>query len=226
MFRLAKNAILAIALLTGCTALDGDNVEPNRSAAQQMRPEALAELYNFDGLDDYVEFAHSNDYLLDNGTLTLWFKAEHLDGRQALFSKDSLNFDTGGHLNIGLDGNRIVVRLQSTNTNEYIRSPRGLVTAGAWQHLAFTWGADGMKLYMGGVLAGLDSYTGGLGRISGRRGNFEPITLGASQQRSGDQVANNLTHFFAGSIKGVAIHDTALSAANIAKLYEDGSGAI
>jgi len=213
---------LAIALVTGCTAPEGDIAE----AARQIRSETLAELHKLDGLDDYVEIAHSNDDLLDNGTLTLWFQAEDLDGRQALFSKDSSSFDTGGHLSVGLDGDTILVRLQSANTSEYIRSPAGSVTADAWHHLALIWGAEGMKLYLDGSLAGTDSYTGGLGWNSGGRGNFEPITLGASQQNSGDRVTDSLTYFFAGSIKGVVIHDTALSAVSIVTLYQARSGAL
>ena len=117
MFRSVTNGILTIALValvTGCTAPDGDKVEANQPAARQLRTETRAEFYNFDGLDDYVEISHSNDDLLDNGTLTLWFQAEDLDGRQALFSKDSTGFDTGGHLTVGLEGDRILVRLQST----------------------------------------------------------------------------------------------------------------
>ena len=103
MFRSVRNGILTIGLVTGCTAPDGDMVEAN-SLARQIRSETLAEFYNFDGLDDYVEIAHSDDDLLDNGTLTLWFRADDLDGNQTLFSKDSSNFDTGGHLNVGLEG--------------------------------------------------------------------------------------------------------------------------
>ena len=40
----------------------------------------------FDGQDDFVEIAHSNEFLLANGTLTLWFQASDLDGKQTLFS--------------------------------------------------------------------------------------------------------------------------------------------
>ena len=239
MFQSVRNGVLTIALaalVTGCTAPDGDNVEANQLAAGQMRSETLAEFYNFDGLNDYVEIAHSNDYLLDSGTLTLWFRADDLDGRQALFSKDSRGLDTGGHLSVDLDGDRILVRLQSEDTrssgssapptrSSYIRSPAGSVTADAWQHLAFTWGVEGMELYLGGELVGSDRYTGGLGRSSGAGGNFEPITLGASQHISGNRVADNLDRFFAGSIKGVAIHNTALSAGSVAALYRARSDA-
>ncbi|MCZ6863914.1 MAG: LamG domain-containing protein [Alphaproteobacteria bacterium] len=226
MFRTIRNKVLTVALgavgvfVAGCTASDGDNVEASSPADRQMRSETLAEFYNFDGLDDYAEIAHSNDDLLDEGTLTLWFRTDDLDGNQTLFSKDSQNFDTGGHLTVGLEGDTIVVRLQSTKTSEHIRSPAGSVTAGAWQHLAMTWGAEGMKLYLGGELVGNDSYTGGLGPNSGGKGNFEPITLGASQQQSGNRVADKLNNFFGGSINGVAIHDTALSAGSVAMLYE------
>ncbi len=227
MFRLLRNGTLTIALValvTGCAAPDGNKVETNQLADQQMRTETLAESHYFDGLDDYVEIAHSDDLLLDNGTLTLWFQADDLDGKQALFSKDSKSFDTGGHLNVALDGDKILVRMQSTKVSEYINSPAGSVTAGAWHYLALTWGPTGMKLYLDGELVGRDNYAGGLGRSSGGRGNFEPITLGASQRGSGDQVADNMKDFFAGSIKDVAFHDTALSAANVATLFQASDG--
>ena len=84
MFQSVRNGVLTIALVavgalvTGCTAPDGDNVEASSPADRQMRTETLAEVRNFDGLDDYFEIAHSNDDLLDNGTLTLWFRADDL----------------------------------------------------------------------------------------------------------------------------------------------------
>ena len=56
-------------------------------------------------------------------------------------------------------------------------------------------------------------------------GNFEPITLGASQRLSGDGVADTLADFFTGAIDEVAIFGTALSATDVGGLYSAGLAA-
>jgi Ca2+-binding RTX toxin-like protein len=183
----------------------------------------------FDGYNEYVEIAHGSAFLLDSGTITLWFRPDDLNGDQCLFSKNSSGYDNGGHLDIEIDGSRLKVRLeedgygQSSDETHYISTGSGTVQQGVWQQLTFTWGAGGMKLYLDGALVGSDSYTGGLGSTSGGSGNTEPIVIGASQADSGNGVANNLTDFFDGDIDEVAIFGEALSAAQIAALYEAGT---
>jgi parallel beta-helix repeat protein len=49
-------------------------------------------------LSQYVEIPHSDAYLLDEGTVTFWAQATGTASPQGLFSKDSTNNDTGGHL--------------------------------------------------------------------------------------------------------------------------------
>ena len=80
-------------------------------------------------------------------------------------------------------------------------------------------GSDGMKLYIDGVLADSDPYTGGLGTTSGGTGNYEPIAIGANTWASGDLVLTPLSGFFDGLIDEVAILDQSLSAQTIQDLY-------
>ena len=71
---------------------------------------------------DYVAIAHSNDYLLDDGTVQLWFNVDTAANGdlQHLFSKDSSGFDTGGHLSIYLNASgKLEVRLQSATADYY-----------------------------------------------------------------------------------------------------------
>jgi hypothetical protein len=178
----------------------------------------------FDGSSDYIDIPHSSSYMLANGTIQFWFNADNTSGDQAIFSKDSSGFDTGGHVNIKLVGDDVEVRFQSTTTS-YTVTASNVVTSGTWHHVAFTFGDDGMALYFDGALRDIDSYTGGMGSTSGGSGNEEPLAVGASSWGSGNLVITPLTHYYDGRIDAVAIYGVALSAADVATLYS-GGGAI
>ena len=175
---------------------------------------------SFDGSNDFVEIPHSDDMLLDNGTVTMWFKADDLDGTDALFSKDSSNFDDGGHITARVVNGELEVRLQSDDERYYVSG--GSVAEDEWHQITFTFGGDGMQLYLDGELVDSDDYTGGLGTTSGDDGNHEPWTLGASQVASGNEVANNLRDHFDGELDEFAIYDHAMSADDIQSLYTAG----
>ncbi|MGD8934195.1 MAG: Ig-like domain-containing protein, partial [Gammaproteobacteria bacterium] len=175
---------------------------------------------SFDGTDDYVEIAHDDAYLIDDGTVQLWFKADDLLTEQGLFSKDSNSFDTGGHFTIRLktDGS-VEVRLQSTTDSYYVSSLPGSVTAGSWHHVAVNFGSNGMELFLDGVSVDTNPYTGGLGSSSGGIGNYEPIAIGANTWQTGDLNLTGMNQFFGGSIDEVAIIDQALTAEQIQTIY-------
>ena len=86
---------------------------------------------------------------------------------QTLFSKDSSGFDTGGHLNIEvLASGQVQVRFQSASSDNFVTSGSA-VTTGTWHHMAFSFGANGMALFLDGQLVNSNAYTGGLGATSG-----------------------------------------------------------
>jgi len=164
----------------------------------------------FDGTDDFVEVAHTPDYLMNEGTVTLWANVDVLGVGQGLFSKDSTDFDTGGHLTMSvLAGGDIEVRLQDTATAMVINSAS--ISAGTWVHVAFSWGAGGMALYIDGSAPVTDSYVGGLGITSGGTGNFEPIAFGAATSVSDDLLVTPTSQHFAGFMDDVRIYNYALT---------------
>ena len=170
----------------------------------------------FDGGNDYVLIPHDDSYLLDDGTVTLWFNAVDSSGRQELFSKDSMHYDTGGHLTIWLEGAIVKLRLQGIATDHYLQS--GSLGVGLWHHIAFLWGADGMKLYVDGGLVDSDPYTGGLGTTSGGAGNYEPIVLGANTWASDNLTHTPLSSYFEGMIDEVSIFSRALTEPEVTDL--------
>ncbi len=168
---------------------------------------------------DYIDIAHDDAYLLNEGTVQLWFNADDLAQEQTLFSKDSSGLDTGGHLTIWVrtDGS-VETRLQSASGDNFVYSAVGSVTAGNWHHLAFTFGSGGMQLYLDGNRVDTNPYTGGLGTSSGGAGNYEPIAIGASTRSSGNGTVAPLDDYFNGRIDEVAIFGTALGGADINRL--------
>jgi hypothetical protein len=162
-------------------------------------------------LSQYVEIPHSDAYLLDEGTITFWAQATGTAANQGLFSKDSTDFDTGGHLTIRLlVGGAVEVRLQDTTGDHTVQA--GSVNPGTWFYVAFSWGLGGMNLYVDGAAPATDPYTGGLGTTSGGAGNFEPIVLGANSWGSGDLVATPTQQHLDGSMDDVRIYNRAVVA--------------
>ena len=207
---------------SGLTAVDiiAGNNGTYRNGVSLNRIAACANTGNgvyFDGLDDFVEIAHSADYLLDEGTVTLWARIDALGADEGLFSKDSNGFDTGGHLRIAVQpGGNVEVRLQSTTTNYFVTSAP--ISATTWFHVAFSWGPDGMALSIDGGVPVTDPYTGGLGTTSGGAGNFEPIALGAGTTLSDDLLVTPTDWHFNGYLDDVRIYDGALSQSEIIAL--------
>jgi hypothetical protein len=193
----------------GGVTLDADGVLNDDSAAQ------------FDGSNDFVEVAHDDSMLLDNGTVQFWFNADDTSGTQGLFSKDSSGYDTGGHFTAYLDGSDLKIRLQSTSATYTIESSG--INAGEWNHVAVTFGDDGFKLYVNGTQADSDGYTGGWGTSSGGSGNYEPITIGANAWGSGNLTTSGWSDPFEGKIDEVSIFGSAIGAADIQAMYDAGT---
>lgn len=165
----------------------------------------------------YAEIPHSDDMLLDNGTISFWFEDTGTIRDTGLFSKDSSGYDTGGHLTAYIDPSRVNIRLQSIDHSYFVESEP--IQLDTWYNVIFTFGDDGMKLYMDGELVDTNAYTGGLGSTSGGIGNFEPLVLGANSWGSGNQSATPLTNFFSGLIDEVAVFDYAFTDAQAEYLY-------
>jgi Concanavalin A-like lectin/glucanases superfamily len=173
--------------------------------------------FGFDGSDDYVEIAHNDDYLLNSGALSFWFKSDSLSGQRKLFSKDSSGYDTGGHFTVYTNGSTLYTRLQSTSASYYVQSSG--VSTGVWYHVLVSFGSGGLKLYLDGVLVDSDSYSGGLGTTSGGVGNYEPIAVGSNTWNSDNLVVTPLNSYFDGTIDDVRLYDSGFDATQAANVY-------
>lgn len=205
----------------GLTATDssGNNNDGtlNNMAGDEWTGGAIGGALDFVGTNEYIAIAHIDDYLIDNGTMALWFYANDVSSRGELFSKDSQNAGTGGHLTVYVESSRVKARMQDTS-NGYAVSSASTLQPDTWYHVALTWGSGGMKLYLDGVEVDTDSYTGGLGTSSGGIGNYEPLALGACTWISGDLVITPLLYYFDGTLDDVRFYNRVLTTEEIAEL--------
>jgi len=162
-----------------------------------------------------VAVADDPAFALDSGTVQFWFNARDTHGKQALFAK--AGEDAGQSLEIRLKGDRIEGRLGGDDGTHVIETAR-IVGEDNWNHLAFTFGAGGMKLYLNGVLVGEDGFAGGI------RDNREAIVIGGSNadNESWDLADMDIDHAFNGHIDEVAVFAGALDAGQIAQLIGNG----
>ena len=176
---------------------------------------------DYDGQTDYTVIPHSNDFDLSNGTIQLWFNADTPnDGTEhALISMndegDGDSYDAG-NFTIYVYNGQVFMYLEDDSSRHEITG--GTVTADQWHHLAFSFGSDGMKLYLDGTQVGSDSYTGGIGNA-----NQNPIILGASSYDSEAGSADDLAHHFDGQMAEVSLHGTQLSTTEIQTVIDAGN---
>jgi hypothetical protein len=169
---------------------------------------------SFDGVDDYIEVPHDSDFLTTDGTILFSFKPSVVNKRQGLFSKDALSSATGGQITIRTESdNSIRVFLETTTVSRILSSSSGIVQLGEWHDVAVEFGSGGFKLYINGQLEDDSTYQGGL------IGNQEPIVIGASAHRSGTLSSNPQSDHFTGIIDEVAFWDRALTANEIAEIF-------
>lgn len=174
----------------------------------------------FDGMNDYVEIPHSDAYLLDTGAIMFWFRAANTSTTQGIFSKDSADYDTGGHLTVWLAGGYIQVRIQSISGSRYAWA--GPVSANDWHQVVVGFGDDGLLVFLDGVWRDYTPYFNGIDDSSGGSGNHEPIGLGVSASDTDDLSMSNWTSPFRGMIDEVAIFDHTLWEDDVQALYDAG----
>ncbi|WP_318186607.1 putative Ig domain-containing protein [Pelagicoccus enzymogenes] len=169
---------------------------------------------SFDGVDDYVEISPSSDFQLSEGSFVISFNPSEISGQQTLFSRDSMNYDAGGHIDAYIESDgTLTVRIQSDSASYHISSDPGAITAGTNNQMALSFGSEGLELFLNGTSVATNAYTGGISE------NNEPITIGASQQYSGDGIADSLRDFFQGTIDNFEIYDSQIDSTFAQSLY-------
>ncbi|MDM7859134.1 LamG domain-containing protein [Alteromonas sp. ASW11-36] len=181
-----------------------------------------------DGTGAHINIPHTSAMELSAGSLSLWIKVSDLDysnssdvGGMGILSRDSTNFDNGGHLTIWLESDGSVnARHQSTSASYNLDSNAGLIAENTWHHIVYSFGNQRMRLFVDGVQVATNASYGG-----GINGNSEPLILGATAVRSGDgeSTPSQLRDFFKGDLDDVRLYRNELSQADVVELYEASS---
>ncbi|WP_186826968.1 tandem-95 repeat protein [Shimia ponticola] len=197
------------------TATELDGVAQTGTVGQGS-PNTLndSDVLDLDGHDDAVVIAADDAFQIGKGALSIEFNQDQHVGssNDTLISRDSSNFDDGGHLTIGVTQNgAVTVRHQTDGDSFYYNTPNNFFSPGEDVRVFYEWddqGVDG-RFVVQNLSRGTeysedinDPLTIDMGD------NFnEPWTIGASQIVSGDNTANNLREFFDGQIDNVKIYD-------------------
>ncbi|MEL7347778.1 MAG: LamG-like jellyroll fold domain-containing protein, partial [Pseudomonadota bacterium] len=191
--------------------MEGNTINPGDAPAMVMSYASGT----FDGTGGY-EIPHDSDHALTEGTLAMRFTADTVDGQQALFSKDHSGFKDGGHLTVSINDGRIEVRIQDTDSSTYLHSKR-ILEEGETYDIAFTFGPDGLKLYLDGVLVDEDE-----AMPQGISLNAEDTMIGASTRKRWEED-DRLEWFYDGEIEHLALYDRPISQVEAILLHEGGS---
>ena len=174
---------------------------------------------SFDSGPDHVMVEHSDEYLLKEGTVSLWFKIDNHANFHTLFCKDT---DFKGDFAIYTTGTgALVVTFDSTHSLTHT----GLIE-GQWHHAAVSFGPEGLALYLDGVLVDTNTYTGGLHDVNPYHGftNLFPITLGARDSTSiAGWNQSNLAYYLQGDLDDVRIYDAWCDASQVAEIMVGGA---
>ena len=195
-------------------ASDSASIDYNGNSCQALH------LSGSDSFLDIPDPAAVGD--LSEGSISLFFNTDDVDfssdsnkGATTLLSRDASGYRTGGLFSLWVtDSGAVELRQKSGSTSHTVMSASNLIQQNQWYHLVYTWGSDGINLYLDETkIASNSSYTGGF------TANGIDMAVGANawtyDPNSGSSRLSQLSDFFNGSIDELAIFDEQLGVAQI-----------
>jgi hypothetical protein len=155
-------AILIVALLFGYS----------QSSAQSNQ------YLHFDGVNDYTEFPAASQYLtgLNTVSMTGWFNTEALIYGQGMMSIRAGGTGAGEMYLIQLNNGMVECRVITNTGLHEVVAPNGTVVAGTWQHFAWIFDQNTVRLYVDGEIVGTSSASGTF------QSTNRPFTVGITLQ--------------------------------------------
>ena len=162
--------------------------------------------------DQFIDLGHQDAMEIANGTVAITFTADSVSGTKALFSKDGRGFEEGGHLTAVIRDGIIQVRQQTDERSETLKLSDHPIEAGEQHQLSVSFGEDGLKVYLDGILAAAEPEM-----VQGLEENDRAFLVGASgMYRSDDEQAPRYN--FEGEISQFALYDEAFDPLGMAAL--------
>ncbi len=123
-------------------------------------PSAFGKAIDFDGIGDYAN-TFNNPYLpTNNGTIEAWVKVRSIlppggNEGEVFISKNEEQWNLGDfYVFFDYSSGKLKSRIQASPDYQVdvISNNNFSQNSGTWFHYAFTWGSDGMKMYVNGEL--------------------------------------------------------------------------
>lgn len=159
---------------------------------------------HFDGQNDYVSFANAAAPLNGSNTISMagWFYTDALNYGQGMMSIRGGGTGTGEMYIIQLSNGILECRVQTTTGLKEFVAPAGTVQAGTWQHIAWVFDADSVKLFINGSLLGGNVASGTFVSTD------KPFTIGRC-------IISTLDFYFGGRADEVSLWKKALTEVEI-----------
>ena len=166
----------------------------------------------FNGSDQYVEVPHDPQFLREEGSVSLWFRADDTSGVQVPFSRGGFNDGMPGYLGVSLVNSQLEAAYRGTGATHRVATASGAVSANQWYHLALNFSAQEVVCFLDGVQVFTGpGFEGGF--AAAPAGGDLPLLLGAEAL-----TVNNPSNFFDGRIDDVRFYDRTLNADQVADL--------
>ena len=160
------------------------------------------------GATGHVELANGADLSLAAATITFNATPNTLDGTDALFSRDGLGFQDGGHVTIFRSGDDLKARVQ-TDRSEIWLTKSDVFGVGQPVNIALTLDGQVARLFVDGAVVDIEETTATWLAAD------EDITVGANAWSQRNGADNQVRDVFDGVITDVRIYDSALGATEI-----------
>lgn len=129
---------------------------------------------DFDGSDDYASLPEAAQYIYGSNTISMagWFYTNQLGYGQGMMSIRGGGTGNGEMYVIQLDNGTLECRVVTSTGLNQVVGPAGSAVAGVWQHIAWVFDVNTVKLYINGTLIGTGSAAGTF------QSNDRPFTIG------------------------------------------------
>jgi len=203
-------------------AYHGDWLDPSVAGASTNDQGGFVPVFDDTANLDHVRIPWDSDFEQDEAAMSMWVK---WTGDQALQFYGILGMLWDNELNdaptlsLGVFNNSLIAYISddgSFSFSNYAMASGYQLTAGAWHHVAISWGGAGFKIYLDGTrIAHNAGLTEGTGTQEAEYGGELPLLIGTGFLVSGSSYS---AEDFAGSIAHVAMFNDDLSTSEAAEL--------
>ncbi|MFH1878734.1 MAG: LamG-like jellyroll fold domain-containing protein [Candidatus Omnitrophota bacterium] len=178
---------------------------------EESAPPAARRVMNFDGVDDYINVADNDslDIGLSDFSIVAWIKLDRVDRFMTIVNKNGYKA-IGPSYHLGVDDYGKIHFTMSNGVqeiNSYAMAGRDTLQADTWYQIALTLDRDGMaRVYINGT----EDYSVDISGVAGDISSTSALNIG--KRSAGSKL------FFDGSIDGVKIYNSSLSAGDVADL--------